>query len=143
MKRTLHRIAGAFGALREDDPARPGPERGRFANIAAAGAIAVVALALSAAPLGGALADGSSTNDWHYAGGCNSQYKVHKDNAGCLSAWWDNSPPASSGVAGGATFGMRSNCSNYGTVVTHIDVQDSGDYHIHLTTGSRKRESSG
>ena len=45
----------------------------------------------------------------------------------CLHGWWNNSPPASSGVAGGSTFGVQSQCSEYGTVVASVDIINDYD----------------
>ena len=48
--------------------------------------------------------------------GCNSSGREAHSTTSCLNAWWDNSPPASSGVAGGSTFGAQSQCADWGDI---------------------------
>ncbi len=88
-----------------------------------------------------ARANGSTTNTWHESNGCSAFFRVSHDAATCLTANWDNSPPVSSGYALGSRATVRNKCSNYGTVVAHLDVSGSGDWHIHLTNNEEYRGS--
>ena len=54
-------------------------------------------------------------------GACAPSYRVSHSDSDCMHAWWDNTPPASSGVAGGATYGMRSYCSKYGDLEVNVE----------------------
>ena len=74
----------------------------------------------------------------HAGGSCTGANRIRASDATCLSAGWDNSPPASSGVAGGSTYWIRNECSDYGSVVAHIDVKATDDYHWHLNNGDRQ-----
>ena len=83
-----------------------------------------------------ARADGSGSS-WHLNGACNNWARISKNDATCLSAGWDNSPPASSGVVGGSTYWARNDCSDYGTVVAHLDFKNNVDNHARLSGSNR------
>ena len=89
-----------------------------------------------------AFADGDSghgDDGHHLGGGCNSQYKVGLSDSDCLSAWWDNTPPVSTGVVGGSTYGVKNKCSEYGDMQAHIDMLNTVDTHFHLYDGDKTR----
>ena len=99
-------------------------------------AAAAIAVAVSVLVTNSAIADGSTEfKNEHYGGACNSQYKVGYRNTECLSAWWDNTPPASTGYALGSTFGAENKCSDYGDMKAHVDTVGGTDVHFHLDNG--------
>ena len=109
-----------------------------FVATMAAIALALVVPVLVTSPV---FADGSpSGGGTHSGGGCTSQYKVSHGESDCLGAWWDNTPPISTGVVGGSTWGAKNFCSNYGGMKAHIDLVDKKDEHFHLDSGSKKRD---
>ena len=56
-----------------------------------------------------------------------------------MHAWWDNTPPWSTGVAGGSTYGARNLCPNYGAMKANIDIVGKNDPHFHMSNGDKKR----
>ena len=108
-----------------------------FWTAAAAIAVAVSVLAPSSAFAHG----GTDTQQAHVGGGCNSQYKVSHGDSDCLAAWWGNTPPVSTGHAGGSTYGAKTenDCDDYGEVRAHVDMLNTGDTHFHLTDSSKYR----
>ena len=106
-------------------------------------AAAAIAVAVSSVlvPSSAFAHGGTDTQQAHVGGGCNSQYKVSHGDSDCLAAWWDNTPPASTGHAGGSTFGAKTenDCDDYGEVRAHIDMLNTGDTHFHLTDSSKYR----
>ena len=85
----------------------------------------------------------ANAKEWRLGGACSSSYRQHHRSAGCLHAWWDNSPPPSTGVVGGSTYGARSYCGDYGTVIAHIDLRGGLDENFLLNRGGRIRGRSG
>jgi hypothetical protein len=79
----------------------------------------------------------SGDSGMHGGGTCNNWARISKNDATCLSAGWDNSPPASSGVVGGSTFWARNECSDYGEVRVHVDIAGNTDLHWHLDHSSK------
>ena len=61
----------------------------------------------------------ANAKQWVQEGACSSSYRQHHRNAGCMHAWWDNSP---SDIAG-SRFGAESFCGDYGTVIAHVDLR--------------------
>ena len=57
----------------------------------------------------------------------------------CLHGWWDNTPPASTGVPIGSTFGAQNYCSSYGTVVAKVNINNESDKEWTLTSSSKRR----
>ena len=80
----------------------------------------------------------SHANEWVFESGCSAEYRV-SGTPSCLSVWWDNKPPASTGHAFGSTYGAQSHCSDYGTVVAHIDMKGTADEHFVLDGSSKQR----
>ena len=74
---------------------------------------------------------------------CGSSHRLQHGDSDCLHGWWDNSPPASSGVALGTKYGAQSFCSHYGTVVAKIDISAASDVTWHLNSGSKRRGQKG
>ena len=56
-----------------------------------------------------------------------------------MHAWWDNTPPWSSGVAGGSTWGAQNKCADYGAMKANIDLVNGVDQHFHMSNGDKKR----
>ena len=97
----------------------------RFAG-AGMGALLLSALLAAGTAFAGATFDtptdrGTSVDCWH---------GVFHQNASCLHGWWDNSPPASTGVALGSTWGVHSQCGDWGTVYGRVRTatQSVGGY---------------
>ena len=61
----------------------------------------------------------------------------HSD-ASCLHGWWDNTPPASTGVPGGSTWGMQNRCGDWGTVFGWVEKQGT-DYGYRMPDWGKKR----
>ena len=96
-----------------------------------AGYLAIAAAMLLAGSL--VSEDAKAGNRWvQSALACTSAERISTNDATCIEVWWDNTPPASSGVAGGSTYGARSFCSDYGTVKVHIDIKNGPDEHFIL-----------
>ena len=108
---------------------------GRF-RVGPLAAAALVAAAAWIVPAGQAVAGNSSSS-----GGTNcstSERESYRD-IGCMHAWWDNSPPLSSGVALGSKWGLESYCAHYGTVKAHIDLQGAQDERWTLRQAGKER----
>ena len=65
-------------------------------------------------------------------------YYISHSDASCLHGWWDNTPPASTGVAGGSTWGLQSQCSDWGSVYGRVRIPND-KYGYRLTSSSKKR----
>ena len=76
--------------------------------VPAAAAIALAIVIVPATALLGdrAFADGGSYSNnfypgsWHRGEGCASSYRISHRDTGCMHAWWDNTPPRSTGILG-------------------------------------------
>ena len=84
----------------------------RLFRAAAAIALAIVIVPATVLLGGAAFADGGAagqgyTGSWHWNKGCAPRYRISHRNTGCMHAWWDNTPPWSTGVAGGSTWGAQ------------------------------------
>ena len=111
-------------------------------------ALAIVIVPATALLGGVAFADrdamsSSYSGSWHSEKACAPRYRISHRNTGCMHAWWDNTPPWSSGVAGGSTWGAENKCANYGGMKANIDVINGGDQHFHMSNGDKKRGRSG
>ena len=62
----------------------------------------------------------------------------HKD-ASCLHGWRDNTPPMSTGVAGGSTWGVQSQCPDWGSVYGRVRLNNGWRWGYKLTSSSKKR----
>ena len=82
---------------------------------------------------------GTDDQDWHCGGACNSQYRISKNAATCLSGWWDNTPPVSAGAGSGSTYGAQNLCASYGDIKAHIDTIRELDTHMHLNDSGKVR----
>ena len=106
-------------------------------------AVAAIAVATITVPattlLGGATFADSGSGEWHAQHACAPSYRISHGNLECVSAWWDNTPPASTGVAGGSTYGAENKCSDFGDIVANIDLKNVGDRHFHLNSSSKER----
>ena len=89
-----------------------------------------LALAL---PAGQAVA----TEGWSVSSACNQGHRIRHQDASCLSAGWNNNPSFWSGVAGGLTYWLKSNCSAYGMVYAGVDVKNDLDQKWKLTEGGQ------
>ena len=135
-----------FKAMAETPPLATSREPTNAVRIvgstAFAGVMTTIALVLVLSMLGTspAFADGDGTSGQsHAGGGCNSQYKVGHRDSDCLHGWWDNTPPASTGVSGGSTYGTQNECSEYGDIKSHVDMLNTNDMHFHNDDGGKKR----
>ena len=99
---------------------------------------ALAAFALSAVTMV-ATTGPAYANSWEDGGACSNSYRQRHRTAGCLHAWWDNTPPISSGVALGSKYGAQNKCSQYGEIVAHIDLINTPDEHFVLDNSSRTR----
>ena len=105
-----------------------------------AGFLAIAAAMLLAGSL--VSEDVKAANSWSGSAlACTSAERISANAATCIEVWWNNSPPASSGVAGGSTYGARSLCSDYGTVKAHIDLAGETDEHFVLNESGDINES--
>ena len=116
----------------------------RLFRAAAAIALAIVIVPATALLGGGAFADNDPMSDgyqgsWHSGQACAPRYRISHKNTGCMHAWWDNTPPWSTGVAGGSTYGARNLCPNYGAMKANIDIVGKNDPHFHMSNGDKKR----
>ena len=75
--------------------------------------------------------------------GCNNSYRIYHGDSDCMHAWWNNSPKASTGVAGGSTWGVQGFCSEWGDVKAHIDIKSWTDFNIILEDGDKHRRKNG
>ena len=67
---------------------------------------------------------------------CTGSDRVSRDNAECLSGWWDNNTwPKNS------TFGAQNLCSDWGKVVAKVDISGASDRTWHLADGGKRRGS--
>ena len=67
---------------------------------------------------------------------CTGSDRVSRDNAECLSGWWDNNTwPQNS------TFGAQNLCPDWGKVVAKVDISGASDRTWHLADGSKRRGS--
>lgn len=71
----------------------------------------------------------------------------HSD-VNCLHGWWNNNPGISSGVWGGATWGMQNYCSKYGKIRARLVrsgafLNNSQYLHYTLSSSSKKRGKQG
>ena len=67
---------------------------------------------------------------------CTGSNRIDRDDAECLSGWWDNNSwPKKS------TFGAQNLCPNWGKVVAKVDIKDAGDRTWHLANGDKRRGS--
>ncbi len=87
--------------------------------------------ALAAAGLGPDRAAGD--NDVLGALDCPSEFRISKDDATCMNAWWRVTQPASTGIEARSTYGAESFCASYGTVKAYVDKVDHDDLHFALT----------
>ena len=116
-------------------------------------AAAAIALAIAIVPatvlLGGAAfadrgeAGSGYTGSWHLYKACAPRYRISHKDTGCMHAWWDNTPPWSSGVAGGSTWGAQNKCADYGAMKANIDLVNGVDQHFHMSNGDKKRGNDG
>ena len=107
-------LAWCFGNSTDSQPKTQGDEDMKSNFIIAAMAALAVSMATMLATIGPA-----NANETNMGNGCSDSYRVPHRNSGCLHAWWDNTPPWSSGVPGGSTVGVQSDCSEYGKVVAN------------------------
>ena len=99
---------------------------GARAVAAGAGAFLLAAVLAAGPALGGASWDDpTDSSDWLQ---CNSG--INHWDASCLHGWWDNTPPASTGVAFGSTWGSQNRCGDWGTVYSRVDVNSSGGWDL-------------
>ena len=77
-----------------------------------------------------------------FGSNCENSHRLPLNQVDCLHAWWDNTPPPSTGVSGGSTYGAQSFCSGYGDVVTKIDIRHAPDRTITLSNSSKWKGSS-
>ena len=105
--------------------------KARFIVVALAGLLVSALLAGQA----------SAYEFWAVDSACGHGHRISAGSAdwdaNCLSAGWDNTPPFSSGVAGGSTHWVRSNCSQYGVVYVSVDAIDYLDSKIKLTDSAK------
>ena len=67
---------------------------------------------------------------------CTGSNRIDRDDAECLSGWWDNNSwPKKS------TFGAQNLCPDWGKVVAKVDIKDAGDRTWHLADGDKRRSS--
>lgn len=66
---------------------------------------------------------------------------INHTGASCLHGWWNNSPPISTGVALGSTWGSQNKCGDWGTVYSRVDTNRVGgrDLGYLLRNWSKKR----
>ncbi len=65
---------------------------------------------------------------------CTGSDRVSRDNAECLSGWWDNNSwPKKS------TFGAQNLCPDWGKVVAKVDIRNATDRTWHLADGNKRR----
>ena len=117
-----------------------------FRTAAAAIAVAVVIVPATILLGEGAFAHGDNAGSgyqgsWHYGHTCKSEYQISHSDTGCMHAWWDNTPPASTGKSGGSTYGAQNKCANYGAMKATIDLESGRDEHFHMSNGDKKRGS--
>ena len=99
----------------------------RGARFAGAGLGAMLLSALLAAGPAFAGATQNTPTDAGYSVNC--RYGVLYQNASCLHGWWDNTPPVSTGVVGGSTWGMQNRCGDWGSVYGRVKVEyNTWDY---------------
>ena len=55
-----------------------------------------------------------------------------------MHAWWDNTPPRSTGFSGGSTYGARNKCPDYGAMKANIEMEEWSE-HFHMSNGDKKR----
>ncbi len=109
-------------------------------NVAAAVAVLAVA-AVFVADNASANPSTKGTNASHWnEGACDNSLRISHSDSDCLHGWWDNTPPASTGVAFGSTWGAQSSCSQYGQVIAHVDLISTIDMHFHLWTSDKERD---
>ena len=76
---------------------------------------------------------------WHYGSYCNSEYRISHGDTDCMHAWWDNTPPISTGYLRGSTYGAQNKCVDYGAMMAAIDMESGRDEHFHMSNGDKKR----
>ena len=114
-------------------------------NIASILKARFIVVALAGLLVSALLAGQVSANSWKdVSSACGHGHRISHGSAdwdaNCLSAGWDNTPPFSSGVAGGSTHWVQSNCSQWGTVVANVDVANFSDLRWTLTNGNRESQ---
>ena len=115
-----------------------------FRGAAAAIAVAVVIVPATVLLGGSVFADGNAASNgyqgsWHHGHTCKSKYQISHRDTECMHAWWDNTPPVSTGHALGSTYGARNLCVNYGAMKATIDLASGSDEHFHMSNGDKKR----
>ena len=98
-----------------------------------------IAAVLGAFVLAGVMASQAGAGGYESGGACDSSDRESHRDTGCLHAWWNNSPPISTGVAGGSTMGAQNKCSDYGDITAHIDMKRWSDGQFDLDDGSKQR----
>ena len=82
-------------------------------------------------------------HDEGYGSACTSSNRISHRASTCVHGWWDNTPPASTGAAGGSTFGaeLENSCGDYGNIFVHVDIIAERDNHFHFesTDNGKKR----
>ena len=88
--------------------------------------------------------------DSHYNDGirdCSISNRISHRASTCVHGWWDNTPPASTGVAGGSTFGaeLENDCDDYGSIMVTVDISGEADQHFHFDANNdgKKRANNG
>lgn len=102
--------------------------------------IGPIAAVLGACALAGIVASQAGAGGYQSGGACDSSQRESHRNTGCLHAWWDNTPPISTGVAGGSTSGAQNKCPDYGDITAHVDFKHASDGRFNLDNGSKQRK---
>ena len=107
------------------------------ARLAGSGMGALFLSAVLAAGLAFAYATWNDPTDTAVGLGCD--YAIDHSEASCLHGWWDNTPPASTGVAGGSTWGVQSQCGAWGSVYGRVRTGGNWERGYLLTNSDKKR----
>ena len=99
-----------------------------------------IVVALAGLLVSALLASQASANDFRWGTACGHGHRISKGSsdwqANCLSARWSNSWNFS---RAGYEVNVKNECSEYGTIVTNIDIKSADDAYYHLHSSNEER----